>query len=135
MSSLGMGYSAGSHRPVSCTGAGDGIRTRAARALRARQARRAGRPILVDVAGAPPPHPWVAGSNPFVCENFSMTATAFLERETGFEPATNSLEGCDSTPELLPRVPTNALGPNLFMEPKSRFELLTPSLPRTCSTN
>ena len=25
-----------------------------------------------------------------------------LERETGFEPATNSLEGCDSTPELLP---------------------------------
>ena len=27
-----------------------------------------------------------------------------LERETGFEPATNSLEGCDSTPELLPRI-------------------------------
>ena len=27
-----------------------------------------------------------------------------MERETGFEPATNSLEGCDSTPELLPRV-------------------------------
>ena len=26
-----------------------------------------------------------------------------VERETGFEPATNSLEGCDSTPELLPR--------------------------------
>src|SRR3954469_8872265 len=25
-----------------------------------------------------------------------------MERETGFEPATNSLEGCDSTPELLP---------------------------------
>ena len=25
-----------------------------------------------------------------------------VERETGFEPATNSLEGCDSTPELLP---------------------------------
>src|SRR5271169_7150584 len=30
-------------------------------------------------------------------------AKALLERETGFEPATNSLEGCDSTPELLPR--------------------------------
>src|ERR1051326_6305120 len=29
---------------------------------------------------------------------------ALLERETGFEPATNSLEGCDSTPELLPRL-------------------------------
>ncbi len=26
-----------------------------------------------------------------------------LERETGFEPATNSLEGCDSTTELLPQ--------------------------------
>lgn len=26
-----------------------------------------------------------------------------MERETGIEPATNSLEGCDSTPELLPR--------------------------------
>src|SRR6476619_7150112 len=28
-----------------------------------------------------------------------------MERETGFEPATNSLEGCDSTPELLPLAP------------------------------
>ncbi len=28
---------------------------------------------------------------------------AILERETGIEPATNSLEGCDSTTELLPR--------------------------------
>ena len=28
--------------------------------------------------------------------------TSMMERETGFEPATNSLEGCDSTPELLP---------------------------------
>jgi hypothetical protein len=26
----------------------------------------------------------------------------FMERETGIEPATNSLEGCDSTTELLP---------------------------------
>jgi hypothetical protein len=26
-----------------------------------------------------------------------------LERETGIEPATNSLEGCDSTTELLPQ--------------------------------
>ena len=30
------------------------------------------------------------------------TAGEFLERETGIEPATNSLEGCDSTTELLP---------------------------------
>jgi hypothetical protein len=27
-----------------------------------------------------------------------------MERETGIEPATNSLEGCDSTTELLPLV-------------------------------
>jgi hypothetical protein len=27
-----------------------------------------------------------------------------MERETGIEPATNSLEGCDSTTELLPRI-------------------------------
>src|SRR5579872_2708260 len=31
--------------------------------------------------------------------------TQSLERETGIEPATNSLEGCDSTTELLPPVP------------------------------
>ena len=30
------------------------------------------------------------------------TAGECLERETGIEPATNSLEGCDSTTELLP---------------------------------
>ena len=30
-----------------------------------------------------------------------------MERETGIEPATNSLEGCDSTIELLPRLEVN----------------------------
>ena len=29
-------------------------------------------------------------------------ASPEMERETGIEPATNSLEGCDSTIELLP---------------------------------
>ena len=29
-----------------------------------------------------------------------------MERETGIEPATNSLEGCDSTTELLPLLPS-----------------------------
>ncbi len=33
----------------------------------------------------------------------SPLVTVLLERETGIEPATNSLEGCDSTTELLPR--------------------------------
>jgi hypothetical protein len=32
----------------------------------------------------------------------TSTFFEFLERETGIEPATNSLEGCDSTTELLP---------------------------------
>jgi hypothetical protein len=31
-----------------------------------------------------------------------VSLTTELERETGIEPATNSLEGCDSTTELLP---------------------------------
>jgi hypothetical protein len=34
-----------------------------------------------------------------------IAALQTLERETGIEPATNSLEGCDSTTELLPRRP------------------------------
>ncbi len=36
-----------------------------------------------------------------------------LERETGIEPATNSLEGCDSTTELLPPIlhPTPSAAP------------------------
>ena len=36
----------------------------------------------------------------------SYISSNFLERETGIEPATNSLEGCDSTTELLPPFPT-----------------------------
>src|ERR1700752_3956933 len=32
----------------------------------------------------------------------SFLSLQSLERETGIEPATNSLEGCDSTTELLP---------------------------------
>ncbi len=38
-----------------------------------------------------------------VCASFEFPFSSFeLERETGIEPATNSLEGCDSTTELLP---------------------------------
>src|SRR5260370_1226049 len=32
----------------------------------------------------------------------SLSRRKAMERETGIEPATNSLEGCDSTTELLP---------------------------------
>ena len=35
-----------------------------------------------------------------------------MEREAGIEPATNSLEGCDSTIELLPRRARSARGEN-----------------------
>ena len=34
--------------------------------------------------------------------SFPPEASRSVERETGIEPATNSLEGCDSTTELLP---------------------------------
>jgi hypothetical protein len=38
-----------------------------------------------------------------VVSTFHFLVSSFiLERETGIEPATNSLEGCDSTIELLP---------------------------------
>jgi hypothetical protein len=55
-----------------------------------------------------------------------------VERETGIEPATNSLEGCDSTTELLP--PTHPLrsiaSPRLARQP-ARHELCLTS-PSTC---
>ena len=35
-------------------------------------------------------------------ESEGLAPRKILERETGIEPATNSLEGCDSTTELLP---------------------------------
>ena len=64
-----------------------------------------------------------------------------LERETGLEPATNSLEGCDSTTELLPQNPAVSYQPSAFspptqsLEPMIRIELMTSPLPRECSTN
>ena len=56
-----------------------------------------------------------------------------MERETGIEPATNSLEGCDSTTELLP--PTRPLRSSLRRgkpaaipsEPCSRHSIRQPS--------
>ena len=40
-----------------------------------------------------------------------------MERETGIEPATNSLEGCDSTIELLPQL----VGPNSYCTETQRI--------------
>ena len=79
-----------------------------------------------------------------------------MERETGIEPATNSLEGCDSTTELLPPfLLTTSKDPSQktlgistagsrfaharktpqLLEPMIRIELMTSPLPRECSTN
>ena len=61
-----------------------------------------------------------------------------MERETGIEPATNSLEGCDSTTELLPQnretdlPPPSAARKNL--ELMMGLEPMTSPLPRECST-
>ena len=54
-----------------------------------------------------------------------------LERETGIEPATNSLEGCDSTTELLPPCLTATSKLELMIG----IEPMTSPLPRECSTN
>ncbi len=63
-------------------------------------------------------------------------ASKSLERETGIEPATNSLEGCDSTTELLPPLkPAISYQPTSKLEPMTRIELVTSPLPRECSTN
>ena len=67
-------------------------------------------------------------------------ASKSLERETGIEPATNSLEGCDSTTELLPPLNQRQLSAisrqqNPKLEPMTRIELVTSPLPRECSTN
>ena len=40
-----------------------------------------------------------------------------MERETGIEPATNSLEGCDSTTELLPPARLATALPSLSLTP------------------
>ena len=45
--------------------------------------------------------------------SLAVSGVRRLERETGIEPATNSLEGCDSTTELLP--------PSRSLTPRSRF--------------
>ena len=51
-----------------------------------------------------------------------------MERETGIEPATNSLEGCDSTTELLPRKQPLAASFQLVL---ARFGRIGPTRYRT----
>ena len=58
---------------------------------------------------------------------FSAACPAYVERGTGFEPATIGLEGRDSTAELPPPVP-------MGLEPGTGIEPVTSSLPRTRST-
>jgi hypothetical protein len=63
-----------------------------------------------------------------------------MERETGIEPATNSLEGCDSTIELLPRCSMSQMdtcedfihSSNGFMYPGNLTGRLLPVRRRLC---
>ena len=66
-----------------------------------------------------------------------------LERETGIEPATNSLEGCDSTTELLPHTVTRSISDTCaasslrhVRRQRSRLQALTrcPAQPRRAPT-
>ena len=66
--------------------------------------------------------------------NRSSRSERRLERETGIEPATNSLEGCDSTTELLPpsrshsRLALRRASPpsrSFAFDPRRRFTALT----------
>ena len=57
-------------------------------------------PSLLRSFGATDFHRWPAET-----KLGSEASERSLERETGIEPATNSLEGCDSTTELLPPIP------------------------------
>src|SRR5687768_15914592 len=50
-----------------------------------------------------------------------------MERETGIEPATNSLEGCDSTTELLP--PSSAFAPLRGASARQAVRSVQQSLP------
>ena len=63
---------------------------------------------------------------------FARRAREKLERETGIEPATNSLEGCDSTTELLPPARRLSVRPRRFGEASpllpSKNLLLSPAL-------
>ena len=60
---------------------------------------------------------------------FSVAFARRLERETGIEPATNSLEGCDSTTELLPRLSMSLRIPNTVSIAMVAREGLEPSKP------
>ena len=62
-----------------------------------------------------------------------------MERETRIELATNSLEGCDSTTELLPlktcRLLRRPKRHTQTLELMTGIEPVTSPLPRECSTN
>jgi hypothetical protein len=56
-----------------------------------------------------------------------------LERETGIEPATNSLEGCDSTTELLPQPLNRPHLPDLAHTPEVDRSTKSQIFSTTCS--
>src|SRR5215475_9650976 len=69
---------------------------------------------------------WPPNPHTFVAPREARGAPRYLERETGFEPATPSLEGWRSTAELFPRIfdPSCMVGRGGIEPPKvgtSRF--------------
>ena len=54
---------------------------------------------------------------------YQLSYASLMERETGIGPATNSLEGCDSTTELLPLILLKCCGsPDLtLIQAKARI--------------
>jgi hypothetical protein len=72
---------------------------------------------------------------PAVASHVRTRCERRLERETGIEPATNSLEGCDSTTELLPpsRLALFALSTLRRASPVSRLALFALSTLRRAS--
>src|SRR5688572_4537186 len=55
-----------------------------------------------------------------------------LERETGIEPATNSLEGCDSTTELLPPTQLATAPTRCYGGQARRVNFQTPTRSASC---
>ena len=79
----------------------------------------------------PQPSAWEADTLPL---SYSRPkGQFFVERETGFEPATSTLARLHSTTELLPRICT-AYPPIVFLEATSRFELENGGFADLCLT-
>src|SRR5436190_19146741 len=81
--------------------------------------------MLASVRGCPPSRVTLRWAST-IARRLTQGARRWMERETGIEPATNSLEGCDSTTELLPpsRLAFFTASPRRRGRPAFRFFVL-----------